>query len=137
MEVLERDSADYRECAFLRNALGNGWLVSDLTALSAFYQAVQQAPKGFKSEAEFYLQQIASMRMDKLIDSFETLNRLDTCLYDAKINNSEISALHGRTEVHPKQAVQRGRIHQQIAPAVGFARFAAKKSGEAPPKIRI
>ena len=42
----------------------------------------------------------------------------------------QILRLRGRTEVHPKQAVQRGQIHQQIAPAVGFARFAAKKAGK-------
>ena len=104
MEVLERDSADFKECAFLRNALSNGWLVSDLTALSALYQAVQQAPKGVKPEAEFFLRQIDSMRMDKLVDRFETLNRLDTFLYDAKINNSKIPALRDAfTEIHKLQ----------------------------------
>ena len=93
MEVLERNSADYGECAFLRGALKNGWLVSDVDALSAFWQALPQIPEPYRSEGEFYLRQIASLPMEKLIDRFETLNRVNTFLFDAKYQNPDIPAL--------------------------------------------
>ncbi len=105
MKVLDQDSADYRECAFLRRALSNGWLVSDIDALSAFYQAVQHAKESDKPEGEFYIQQIASMRMDKLIDRFETLNRVNTYLFDTKFKDSKnVELKNAFTKIHNLQS---------------------------------
>ena len=101
MDVLERDSAEYRECAFLRTALGNGWLVTDIDALSAFYQTVQQAPAGDKAEGEFYLRQLAALRADKLVDRFETVNRVNQYLFNLKRQNRDLlSAQNAFSRVH-------------------------------------
>ena len=93
MERLDRDDPAYRESAFLRNALRSGWLVSDLDALSAFWRAVPQAPERDRAEGDFLLRQIASLRMDKLIDRFETMKRVNNYLYTTKYKDKNNAAL--------------------------------------------
>ena len=69
MKKSDQNSDEYKECAFISNALKNGWLVSDIDNLQSIYRGVQVGPAGeHKNQAEFFLRQISEVRMDKLVD---------------------------------------------------------------------
>lgn len=68
---------------FVSNALKNGWLVSDITAIQSCYKAIQAAPdSAYKTQADFILRQFAELEAVTLLDRFETLRRLTTPLYN-------------------------------------------------------
>ncbi len=83
MKALDRNGEEYKECAFLSNALKNGWLVSDINGLQSIYRGVQAGPAcEHKKQAEFFLRQISEVRMDKLIDRYEILRQIDKTTYN-------------------------------------------------------
>ena len=85
---VDRESDEYKECDFIQNALSNGWLVSDIDPLRAYYQAVQKLPKGNnKTEGEACLYIMASYKAETLMDRMEMLGRADTNLYSIKFDD--------------------------------------------------
>ncbi|MBO4887266.1 MAG: hypothetical protein J5589_03020 [Firmicutes bacterium] len=101
MTKVDQKDDEFKECAFIVNALKNGWLVSDIDTLRTYYQSVQKLPKSNeKTEGESCLYVISSFKVEKLIDRMEMLNRVNMNMYTSKFTDQSLTDAYNAIRSH-------------------------------------
>ena len=90
MEKLPQDDPGYKECFFLSQALRNGWLVDDIPLLRDIYASLSRVPTAHQPEANKILDQLTTVKANRLSDRFDMLDITSTFFYstwEANIRN--------------------------------------------------